>query len=86
MAESTADKTHDPTPHRRQQAREAGHVARSYELSAAATVIGGIGGLYFFGVIPAVKPPRRRAPRRFDPFPDCWSGIIEQLHPFERAN
>jgi len=49
MAESTADKTHDPTPHRRQQARRDGHVARSHDVSAAVLLIGGAGAVYFLG-------------------------------------
>ncbi len=35
MADFTGDKTHDPTPRRRQQAREAGRVAQSQDLNSA---------------------------------------------------
>lgn len=40
--EQDADKTHDPTPHRRQQAREQGQVARSQDLGSAALLAGGL--------------------------------------------
>jgi flagellar biosynthetic protein FlhB len=40
MAEHNGDKTHDPTPHRRQQAREKGQVAFSADLSSAIVLVG----------------------------------------------
>jgi len=40
MAEDWAEKTQDPTPRRRQEAREAGQVARSGDLAAAVVVLG----------------------------------------------
>jgi flagellar biosynthetic protein FlhB len=49
MAELTGDKTHDPTPHRRQLAREQGHVARSQELTSALMLLGGVAALFWFG-------------------------------------
>jgi len=49
MAEVTSDKTHDPTPHRRQQAREQGHLARSQELTSALLLLGGVVTLVWLG-------------------------------------
>lgn len=43
------DKSHDPTPHRRQLAREQGHVAKSADLSAAALLFVGLLALMVFG-------------------------------------
>jgi flagellar biosynthesis protein FlhB len=37
------DKTIEPTPHRRQQAREEGHVARSHDLGSAGMLLLGLG-------------------------------------------
>lgn len=42
MAEDAADKSFDPTPHRRAQARAKGHVARSYDLASAALLLVGV--------------------------------------------
>lgn len=47
--EQTADKTHEPTPHRRQQAREQGQVARSQDLGSAALLIGSLLVLWWMG-------------------------------------
>lgn len=49
MAESTGEKSHDPTPHRRQQARAEGHVARSQDLGSAVLLIGATGCLLLLG-------------------------------------
>src|ERR1700754_4610886 len=49
MAEETDEKTLDPTPRRRQQAREAGQVARSQDLGSAVLLLGGLGLLIFAG-------------------------------------
>jgi flagellar biosynthetic protein FlhB len=49
MAEIDADETHEATPHRRQKAREQGHVARSHDLAQAAVLLAGLGGLLFAG-------------------------------------
>lgn len=49
MAESFGDKKHEATPHRRQQAREQGHVARSHDLVAAAVLVGAIGAILYMG-------------------------------------
>lgn len=43
------DKTEDPTPRRRQQAREEGNVAKSQDLSAAVLMMGVLGLLYVLG-------------------------------------
>lgn len=40
MPEQFGEKTHDPTPHRRQQAREKGQVAFSSDLSSALVLVG----------------------------------------------
>ena len=45
----TADKTLEPTPHRRQQAREQGQVARSHDLSSAVMLLAGLGALTLLG-------------------------------------
>ena len=49
MAEETDEKTLDPTPRRRQQARESGQVARSQDLGSAVLLLGGLGLLIFAG-------------------------------------
>ncbi|MBI2823467.1 MAG: EscU/YscU/HrcU family type III secretion system export apparatus switch protein [Planctomycetia bacterium] len=49
MPERSGEKNQDPTPHRRQQAREQGHVARSQDLSAAVLLLGGLAALYLAG-------------------------------------
>lgn len=49
MAEQYGEKTHDPTPHRRQQAREKGQVAYSQDLSSAVVLIGSALVLLFLG-------------------------------------
>lgn len=49
MADQFGDKTHEATPHRRQKAREEGHVARSQDLSSAALLVGGIVVLLYWG-------------------------------------
>jgi flagellar biosynthesis protein FlhB len=46
MPEQSGDKTQDATPHRRQQAREQGQVARSQDLGSAAVLVGGLVTLY----------------------------------------
>jgi len=45
MPEQNGDKSQDPTPHRRQQAREQGQVARSQDLGSAALLICALLGL-----------------------------------------
>ena len=47
--DSDQDKTEDPTPHRRQEAREEGNVARSQDLTSTALVAGLLVTLYVFG-------------------------------------
>ena len=42
MPESAGERTQDPTPHRRQQAREEGQVAKSQDLGSAAILVLGI--------------------------------------------
>lgn len=49
MAENTAEKIHDPTVYRRQQAREQGRVARSRELESASVVLLGVAALIWLG-------------------------------------
>ena len=49
MAENTAEKIHDPTVYRRQQAREQGRVARSRELESASVVLLGVAALLWLG-------------------------------------
>lgn len=46
MPEQDGDKTQDPTPHRRQEAREQGEIARSQDLAAAVVLVGGLALLY----------------------------------------
>jgi flagellar biosynthesis protein FlhB len=45
----TDDKTQDPTPRRRQQARESGQVAHSQDLGSAVLLLGALGLLLFLG-------------------------------------
>lgn len=49
MADQAGDKTHDATPHRRQQAREQGQVAFSQDLGSAAILVAGASLLMMFG-------------------------------------
>lgn len=42
MPEYAGEKTHEPTYHRRQKARQEGHVARSYDFSAALLLVIGV--------------------------------------------
>ncbi len=46
MAEHSGDKTQDPTPHRRQKAREEGNVARSQDLGSAVLLLAGLGVMW----------------------------------------
>ena len=47
--EQFGDKVHDATPHKRQQAREKGQVAKSQDLGTAAMLLAGIGLLLWLG-------------------------------------
>ena len=49
MADNDSDKSHDPTPHRRQQARERGQVAQSQDLVSAGLLLGGLAVLAISG-------------------------------------
>jgi flagellar biosynthetic protein FlhB len=49
MADQVGDKSFDPTPHRRQQARQEGHVAKSHDLCSAGMLLLGLAVLMMFG-------------------------------------
>jgi flagellar biosynthetic protein FlhB len=49
MAEEFGDKRHEPTPHRRQKAREEGQVVKSQDLSSAALLLAALLVLSYFG-------------------------------------
>lgn len=49
MAEESGEKSHDATPHRRQQAREQGQVAYSQDLGSAALLLVGVVVLGYWG-------------------------------------
>ena len=49
MAENDGDKTQEATPHRRQQAREEGQVAKSQDLASAALLLAGLAALLWLG-------------------------------------
>jgi flagellar biosynthetic protein FlhB len=49
MAEYDGDKTQEATPHRRQQAREQGHVAKSQDLASAAVLVLALAALWMMG-------------------------------------
>ena len=49
MAEYDGEKSQDATPHRRQQAREEGHIAKSQDLGSAALLIVGLLSLWMLG-------------------------------------
>ncbi len=49
MPEQSGDKTQEPTPHRRQQAREQGQVARSQDLGSALLLLAGLLTLLMMG-------------------------------------
>ncbi|MGE0606139.1 MAG: flagellar biosynthesis protein FlhB [Pirellulales bacterium] len=49
MAESDDDKSFDATPYRREKAREEGQIARSQDLTQAAVLLAGAGGLLMLG-------------------------------------
>ncbi|MCS7238508.1 MAG: flagellar biosynthesis protein FlhB [Thermoguttaceae bacterium] len=48
MPDQYGEKSQEPTPFRRQKAREEGHVARSHELTSAAILVGGVLALGLF--------------------------------------
>jgi flagellar biosynthesis protein FlhB len=50
MAESNFEKTEQPTPRRRAEAREEGNVARSSDLTAALSLLAAMLMLYYFGI------------------------------------
>ena len=49
MPDTSYEKTQDPTPHRRQKAREEGSVAKSQDLGSAVVLIAGIAALLVCG-------------------------------------
>src|SRR5262245_46041796 len=49
MSEEAGEKSQEPTPHRRQQVREEGQIARSQDLRSAGMLVGGLGILIFAG-------------------------------------
>lgn len=49
MPDYAGEKTLEPTPHRRQQARREGHVAKSQELGSALLLLAGVGVLLMLG-------------------------------------
>ncbi len=49
MPDQSGEKTQEPTPHRRQKAREEGSVAKSQDLGSAVLLLAGIGVLLFSG-------------------------------------
>jgi flagellar biosynthesis protein FlhB len=49
MAETDGDKTQEATPHRRQQAREEGQIARSQDLASAALLLAGLATILWLG-------------------------------------
>jgi flagellar biosynthetic protein FlhB len=49
MSDYSGDKTHDPTPRKRQQAREAGRVAQSQDFSSAILLLGSLALLLLAG-------------------------------------
>ncbi len=49
MPDDAGDKSLEPTPHRRQQARREGHVAKSQDLGSAALLLAGLGALKILG-------------------------------------
>ena len=49
MAEEFGDKTEDPTPKKREEAREQGNIARSPDLTAATLLVGSLMLLHYFG-------------------------------------
>lgn len=49
MAEQFGEKQHEATPHRREQAREEGQVAKSQDLVSAALLLAAVGALMFWG-------------------------------------
>jgi flagellar biosynthesis protein FlhB len=49
MPDYAGDKSLDPTPHRRQQARREGHVAKSQDLGSAAVLLAGLAALLMLG-------------------------------------
>jgi flagellar biosynthetic protein FlhB len=49
MADSAQERTEAPTPRRREEARESGRIARSHDLNAAVTLVGGLLMLHWWG-------------------------------------
>jgi flagellar biosynthetic protein FlhB len=49
MADQDGDKTQDPTPHRRQEAREKGQIAKSQDLASAVLLLAGLSLILMMG-------------------------------------
>ncbi|MEX0587115.1 MAG: EscU/YscU/HrcU family type III secretion system export apparatus switch protein, partial [Pirellulales bacterium] len=49
MADHDADKSQEATPHRREKAREKGHLARSHDLASAVILVAGVAALMWLG-------------------------------------
>jgi len=64
MAETNGEKTQDATPHRRQQAREEGQVAKSQDLASAFLLLLGLAALLWLGM-PIVATLTRYATEQF---------------------
>jgi flagellar biosynthetic protein FlhB len=68
MADSAQDRTEDPTPRRRREAREKGQVAKSQDLTAAIGLITGLmllflfGNTFLFGMLTTVLEIGNKAP------------------------
>ena len=88
MAEDTGEKTQEPTPHRRQKAREEGQVAKSQDLGSAAVLLGGMLILLLLGG-GVVNVLGRLARRQFGGdawlsadvafIVNQWNGILSEL-------
>jgi flagellar biosynthetic protein FlhB len=88
MPEYAGEKTHEPTYHRRQKAREEGHVAQSHDLSAALLLLMGVLVLMLFGggmVEWLVRFARHHWGSAIDLQADatwavgCWNGVCLEL-------
>jgi flagellar biosynthetic protein FlhB len=81
VADQDSDKTQDATPHRRQEARDKGEVARSHDLASALVMLAGLGLLFawwtsfvdFFGGYAAKQLGGSASPQTCCSSDSCWS-------------
>lgn len=88
MADQAGEKSQDPTPHRRQQAREEGQVAKSHDMASAALLVIGLSTLllvgkglvdYFFSYTEAHLSAGLRLSADVEYVMTEWNGVLAGL-------